>query len=250
MTAQLWVIMRKELQESKSTLFSCSNWLAGLWPLLLFCAAFGIYEPLRIGVEWLQSPIMLLSISVLVPFVVIGSISPYAFVGERLHGTLEPLLATPVSDSALLFGKIAAAVFCGWGAALASLLLGAGSLNFFLAQGRFLFYPPGMLLSVILLSLFFSILVATLGTIVSFYAKTFIDAQRNLVLALLLPLLLPAFCLGPFMPVAWNAFFGMAVPSLGAVQLLAILIGLLSVVDGLIILIARARFHRKLLIFE
>ena len=250
MTSHLLVIIHKEWVGAKSTLFSCSNWLSGLWPMLLFCAAIGVYEPLKIGPDWLQSPIMLLSISVLVPFVVIGSISPYAFVGERLHGTLEPLLATPVSDSALLFGKIATAVFFGWGAALASLLLGAGSLNVFLAQGRFLFYSPGILLYTILLSLLFSMLVATLGTAASLYAKTFLDAQRNLVLLLLLPLLLPAFCLGPLMPDAWKTLMVTAFPMLETFQLLPILIGLLSVVDGLIMLLARSYFHRKLLLLE
>jgi hypothetical protein len=50
MTAQILVIMRKEWQDSRSTLFSYTHWLAGLWPILLFCAAFGVYEPLRVWI--------------------------------------------------------------------------------------------------------------------------------------------------------------------------------------------------------
>jgi ABC-2 type transport system permease protein len=250
MTAQILVIMRKEWQDNKSTLFSYTHWLAGLWPVLLFCAAFGVYEPLRVGADWLQSPGMVLSISVLVPFVVIGSISPYAFVGERVRGTLEALLATPVSDRALLFGKIAAAVLFGWGLALVSLLLGAGSINFFLVHSRLLFYPPGILISTILLSLFFSILVATLGTAASFYAKTFLEAQRKLVLGLLLPMLLPAFWIGPLMPAAWKGLVVQVLPVLASAPLFPLLLVLLLVLDGIFMLSAVTRFHRKLLLLK
>ena len=250
MTAQILVIMRKEWEDSKSTLFAYTNLLAGLWPIILFCAAFGVYEPLKVGLDWMQSPIMVLSISVLVPFVVIGFISPYAFVGERERGTLEALLATPVSDQAILFGKIGMAVLYGWGVALVSLLLGAGSIALFLAHGKFLFYPPDILIPTLLLSLFFSILVATIGTAASFYAKTFLEAQRNLVLALFIPMMLPAFWVGPFMPAAWKGLIIQIIPALEASHLSLILIVALLVVDGIFMVSALTRFHRKLLLLE
>ena len=113
--AQTLTIMRKEWEDIKSTLFSYHKLQGGIVPIILFCVAFGIYEPLRIGPDWLQSPVMVFSLAILVPFIVIGSISPYSFVGERERGTLEPLLVTPVSDQAILFGKIGVAVFYGCG---------------------------------------------------------------------------------------------------------------------------------------
>ena len=250
MIAQTLVIMRKEWEDIKSTLFSYHNLQAGIWPILIFCVAFGVYEPLRIGPDWLRSPMMVFSSSVLVPFIVIGSISPYSFVGERKRGTLEPLLATPVSDQAILSGKIGIAVLYGWGVTLVNMLLGLGSINLFLAKGKFLLYPPGIAIPTVLLSLFFSILVATMGTNSSFYAKTLLEAQNNLGMTLFIPIALPAFLVGPFMPEAWKGLIVQIITQLGVTNLFLILIVLLFMVDGICMVIALTRFHRKLLILE
>jgi len=248
--AQTLVIMRKEWEDIKSTLFSYHNLQAGIWPILIFCLAFGVYEPLRIGPDWLRSPMMVFSSSMLVPFIVIGSISPYSFVGERKRGTLEPLLATPVSDQAILYGKIGLAALYGCVLTLVNMLLGLGSINFLLANGRFLFYPIGIAIPTILLSLFFSILVATLGTNYSFYAKTLLEAQNNLGMTLFFPVALPAFLVGPFMPEAWKIIIVQITTQLGATNLFLILVLLLFIIDGLFLAIAVTRFHRKHLILE
>ena len=240
--------MRKEWADIKSTLFSYSNLQAGLWPILLFCIAFGVYEPLRIGPDWVQSPVMVISLSVLVPLVPIAFISPYSFVGERKRGTLEPLLAAPVSDRALLSGKIGFAVLYGWG--ISAICMGLGSISLFISTGRFLFYPPGMAIPTLLLSLFFSLLVAILGTNSSLYAKTLLEAQNSLGMILFIPMALPAFFIGPLMPDAWKAIFIQAVAPMGTANLLLILMILLIIVDAISIVIILHRFQRKRLIFE
>ena len=250
MIAQTLVILRKEWEDIKSSLFSYHNLQAGIWPILIFCAAFGIYEPLRIGPDWLQSPMMVFSSAVLVPFIVIGSISPYSFVGERKRGTLEPLLATPVSDQAILSGKIGIAVLYGWGVTLVNMLLGLGSINLFLANGKFLFYSPGIAIPTVLLSLIFSILVATMGTNYSFYAKTLLEAQNNLGMTLFIPLVLPAFLVGPLMPESWKVIILQITTQLGATNLFLILMALLLIIDGICVAIALNRFHRKQLLLE
>ncbi len=240
--------MRKEWRDIKSTLFSYHNLQAGIWPILLFCAAFGIYEPLRMGPDWMQSPIMVFSLSVLVPFVAIGFVSPYSFVGERKRGTLEPLLATPVSDQAILFGKIGTAVLYGWGISIISMFLGLFSL--FFTTGKFLLFPPGTAIPTLLLSLFFSLLVASIGTSSSLYAKTLLEAQNTLGMALFIPIVLPAFFVGPFLPETWKILIVQVVAQSGTTPLLLIFMVLLFMVDAASMLIALHRFHRKLLIFE
>ena len=250
LTAQIFVIIRKEWKDLQSTLFSYNNLMAGVWPMLLFCLAFGVYEPLRLGTDWLRSPMMVFSCSMLVPFIAIGFISPYSFVGERKRGTLEPLLATPVSDQAILFGKIGIAVLYGWGVALVSMLLGLGSINLFITNGKLLLYPASIVLPTLLLSLFFSLLVAVLGTNYSLYARSLLEAQNNLGMTLFIPLILPAFWVGPFMPAAWKLSIVQMVTYLGATNLFLILIVLLLMVDGMVIGIALTRFHRKQLLLE
>ena len=248
--AQTLTIMRKEWEDIKSTLFSYHKLQGGIIPIILFCVAFGIYEPLKIGPDWLQSPVMVFSLAVLIPFIVIGSISPYSFVGERERGTLEPLLVTPVSDQAILFGKIGVAVFYGWGVTLVNLLLGMGSINIIFNTGKFLLYPPGIVVPTLILSLLFSILVAIIGTNSSFYAKTILDAQRNLVTMLFLPLVLPAFFAGPFMPEEWRSLIIRIIANSGAPNLFLILIAPLFIVNGIFMVFAFTRFHRKLLMLE
>jgi ABC-2 type transport system permease protein len=245
---QILVIIRKEWEEIKSSFFSYHNLIAGIWPIFLFCAAFGVYEPLRLGVDWLQSPVMVFSISVLIPFIAIGFISPYSFVGERMRGTLEPLLAAPVSDQALLFGKIGMAVLYGLGVTLANLLLGLVVINIFFAYGKVLLFPPWIMLSTLLLSLFFSILVATIGTDSSLYAKTINEAQRKLVMTIFIPILLPAVFIGPLMPEAWKGILLQVTAHLGAINPLLLLILLLLMVDCIFIIITLAHFHRKQLL--
>jgi ABC-2 type transport system permease protein len=246
--AQTVVIMRKEWEDIKSTLFSYHNLQAGIWPILLFCAAFGVYEPLRIGPDWLQSPIMVFSLSALVPFVAIGFISPYSFVGERKRGTLEPLLATPVSDQAILFGKIGIAVLYGWGVSIISMV--SGLFTLFFSTGKFLLSPLGIAIPTLLLSLFFSLLVAIIGTSSSLYARTLLEAQNHLGMALFIPVVLPAFFVGPFMPEAWKVIIVQVAAQLGTTNLLLFFMVLLFMVDAISMLIALRRFHRKLLIFE
>jgi len=43
-----------------------------------------------------------------VPALVPATLAAYAIVGERQHGTLEPMLSTPISKLELLFGKVLA----------------------------------------------------------------------------------------------------------------------------------------------
>ena len=224
--------------------------MAGIWPIFLFCVAFSVYEPLKIGPDWLQSPIMMFSVSVLIPFITIGFISPYSFVGERMRGTLEPLLATPVSDKAILFGKIGIAVLYGLGVTLANMLLGLVLDQPFLCKWQVAALSPGIMIPTFLLSLFFSILVATLGTQSSFYAKTLLVAQRKLVMLIFIPMMLPAFFLGPLIPGDWKVIIIQITAQLGATHLLLFLIILLLWVDGIFIFIAKTQFHRKLLLLE
>lgn len=246
MVAQTVVIMRKEWKDIKSTLLSYHNLQAGIWPILLFCVAFGVYEPLKNGPDWMQSPIMVFSLSVLVPFVAVGFISPYSFVGERKRGTLEPLLATPVSDQAILFGKICTAALYGWGLSFISMFLGLFSL--FFSTGKFLPYPPGIAIPTLLLSVFFSLLVAIIGTNSSLYAKTLLEAQSNLGMTLFIPVVLPAFFVGPFMPEAWKVIMMQVAARLGTTSLLLVFMVLLLAIDIIYMVIVLTHFNRKRLI--
>jgi ABC-2 type transport system permease protein len=250
MIRQTLMIMKKEWWDIKTTLFLFGNLQAGILPILVLSGAFGIYEPIKIGPEWLQSPIMIFSIVVLIPCAVIGFISPNSIVGERNRKTLEPLLATPVTDHAILFGKIGIAVVYGWGMTLLNMILGLVVINLTYSNGQVFLYPINLVISIMLLSFLFSILIAAGGVNFSLYATSLLEAQNKLGMTVFIPLVLTGFMMGPFMPKDWKAITVVIIAQLGVTNLFLIFMGILFVVDSLLIVVVLTRFHRKRLIFE
>ncbi len=76
-----------------------------------------------------------------------------AFAGERGRHTLETLLANRLSDQAILLGRRAASVIYGWGMSIASILLGAVTVNIAFREGGFAFYRTQVWLSSVVFSL-------------------------------------------------------------------------------------------------
>lgn len=230
-------------------LYSLHNLQVGVLPILLLSGAFAVFEPIKIGPMWLQSPIMIFSFVVLIPGAVIAFISPNSIVGERINKTLEPLLATPVSNRSILFGKISAAVAYGWGIALINMSLGLVVINFSFAGGGVLLYPINIFIPIILLSLLCSILVAILGINFSLFATTLLEAQNKLGAAIIVPLVIPAFMAGPFMPKTWAAMAAQTISFYGVTNMIVILILILLLVDSILLVVVLTRFRRKQLLF-
>jgi ABC-2 type transport system permease protein len=111
-------IFRKELLELAGDWQAARGALAQTAIMILFL---GVYLPSTDSMLWSNSLIIGV-IFFLFPSLLAATVASDAFAGERERGTLETLLATPISDSALFFGKAAWAVaysFISAGAALA-----------------------------------------------------------------------------------------------------------------------------------
>jgi len=249
MIRQISAVMRKECLDIKVTFFSIRNLMPGVLITILFSAAVGVYEPAQMGLEWLNSPITVLFLALLIPLSIIGFISPDSFVGERKRYTLEPLLATPVSDQAILFGKIGIAVILGWGAMLLNAGLGLLCVNLATKHEGILLYSPDTLAGVILMGLLISILLAIAGVGCSLYSHNLLEAQNKMGKLLFVPMILAASTISPYMPEWWRMMAIQLAASFGIMSLFQFLVVILFVVD-----IASAgwlmmRFNRKLLIF-
>jgi ABC-2 type transport system permease protein len=241
-------MMQKEWMELKASFFDWSRWNPVTFPQLLMIAAVGIYEPLRIGPDWITSPFMLFWISLFLPFITVGPIISYSFVGERERHTLEPLLATPTSNTAILLGKISIPALYGWGITFISLVISLLSINLVFGQGKVLFYPANVFISVVVLSLLISIFIASVGASASLRATTFTQAQRTLVMILFFPLMIPAFLLGPLSPSGWKTIVSQSLALIGYSNLFIILIAVLMVLIVATILVTLLRFHREKLL--
>ena len=145
--------------------------------------------------------------------------------GERERQSLEPLLANPVGRGTLLAGKLAATVSF----ALVSLLLATIAFG---VVGRFLPVEkldivldlgPRFAAFVLLLMLPLAVLLATLQTLVSAYAKSYREAQTYLSILMLLPVI-PSLLLA-VLPVQ-------AKPWMYAVPLLGQQLGIMDLVRG------------------
>lgn len=112
-----WIVTKKDL-----SVFKRNKYI--LYSLVAIPVIIGIVIPITILATLTAIPASSVSValdrissgisSVSGYFVVIAAILPtiiasYSFVGEKLEKSLEPLLATPTSDSELLFGKSLAA---------------------------------------------------------------------------------------------------------------------------------------------
>ena len=95
------------------------------YSLLVLVVVFGIVFPLQSGREWVDSPVNIM-VWAWMPFLWVSGVVADMFAGERERHTLEALLATRLSDQAILFGKLLAALTYGftltWVIMIASLI--------------------------------------------------------------------------------------------------------------------------------
>lgn len=139
----------------------------------------GIITPLQLGTMWLTSPVMLAYWPLLASGMVSTLIAD-AFAGERERHTLEALLATRLSDSAILIGKVTAAVFYGLIFTFANVLVGYIVLTISHADSGLLAPPLKQFALIILLVVLACATLAGLGVFISLRAATVRQAQQTL----------------------------------------------------------------------
>jgi len=215
--------------------------------LLIFIVIFGIVIPLQTGREWMRS-----SASAMVwawmPFLWVSGVVADLFAGERERHTLEALLATRLSDQAILFGKLLAAMTYGFILTWVIMLVSAVTINLSSIRDGLLFYSPQMSLVALMVSILVSGLSASIGVLVSLRAGSARQAQQMMSAGMMV-LLLP-FLLLRFVPVAWIRYFeGIAAKS-SPVQIVGYLVLTLVVIEAILIAIAMRLFQRSKLILD
>ena len=171
-----------------------------------------------------------------------------SFAGERERHTLETLLASRLSDRAILLGKIAAAVAYGWGITMVSVLVGLITVNVVHWQGELIFYPPATGLGIVALSFLVAALAAGLGVLVSLRAATVRQAQQTFSIAFFL-LFIPLFAF-PLLPEEWQARFVQIAANANLASIVLGVAFLLLIVDAALFVAAMARFKRDRLILD
>ncbi|HEU5383392.1 MAG TPA: ABC transporter permease [Ktedonobacteraceae bacterium] len=215
---------------------------AAIRPLLAI-GILGLLLPWQLGQSWLAlSPAALLLI-LYVPFLFTSMSVGDAIAGERERHTLETLLASRISDRAILLGKILVTAGTAWGMALASLLFGMVAANLASGQGRWVWYGSFvLLLEALALSLLTSLLATSAGVLISLRATTVRQAQQTLALSavVLLGVLLLATRAVPEQV--------LLAPATSTPQLWLVVIAVLVVLDAILLGATFVGFQRSRLI--
>lgn len=169
------IVFRKELKELLYTRRALGLWLV---QLAIFLGVFGIYFPATQRSLWLSGSAWAAMFYLFVPAFIANAIVADSFAGERERKTLETLLATPLSEMAILLGKALAAFSYAWGVVLICQLGALITLNVVKeTNGLFLFTPLYIFLATAGSGLL-TALAIELGLFISLRAQSVREAQQ------------------------------------------------------------------------
>ncbi|MBV6520268.1 MAG: hypothetical protein MNPFHGCM_00373 [Gemmatimonadaceae bacterium] len=188
MIRDIGTIVWKEWREFRDQLFKLKR---GGLSALVVVFMLGIVTPLQLGKSWISSPLMLAYWPILAGSMVSTLIAD-AIAGERERHTLETLLATRLPDSAILIGKVVAAVIYGYVFAFMNILVGWLVLNIRHHQDGLILMPLAHAGTLTLLIGLNCLFLSGIGVFVSLRASTVRQAQQAFGVIMLVLFFAPA----------------------------------------------------------
>lgn len=255
MIADIWTVMVKEWREyvAGASAGGGSGRGRGVVGVLLIIGIVSIFLPLQLGRVLFTSATPVIVDGLFLPYIILQSVIADSFAGERERHTLETLLASRLSDRAILLGKFCAAVAYGWAVGLIAALFQALVANLSpknaSAGSGLAFYPAGTVLIIVVLGLLMSLLASSVGCLVSLRAATTRQAQLNLSLGFLVLVFAP-FIIIKLLPLQTQTAINAALNSANPTQVFLIFVAVLVFLNVVLLLIALARFQRARLILS
>jgi len=243
MSADIWTVVWKDFKEIVSQGGGRSR-----YSLLVFAGVFGLFLPLQAGKEWLTEPLLLVY-WIWIPLFLVSTVISDSFAGERERHTLETLLASRLSDRAILFGKILASIGYGWGLSMACVLLGVVTVNVVYGKGTLLFYPFDVMIGIVAVSFLGSALASCVGVLVSLRAATVRQAQQTMSISIMIVFFVLLFGLQA-LPDGWKATLLSGLSGMTLLGLIGVISAGLLVLDLILLSAAAARFKRARLILD
>jgi ABC-2 type transport system permease protein len=244
MIADILTVAWKELREM--LMFGDTRGRSKL-SLVVILLIFGIVIPLQSGRDWVTSPISAM-VWAWMPYMWVYSVVADSFAGERERHTLEALLATRLSDRAILFGKLLAALAYGFTLTWAILLVSLVTINVTVHGSGLLLFSPLMTIGALVFSVLISGLAASIGVLVSLRASSVRQAQQWMSFGMLV-LFLP-FMFIQFIPRVWLESFGAAVINANPVQIAIWAAIVLLLIQSILLAVAMRLFQRSKLILD
>ncbi len=245
MIEDIWTVMWKEWHEYAAG--GGSGRGRGFIGVLIIIGVVSILLPFQFvhrGQSWVNSPLPLLIDGVYLPFTILLNVIADSFAGERERHTLETLLASRLSDFAILVGKVGAATAYGLALGLVAAAVQVVVAN--LAGGAG-FYPSGTIVAIVVLGLLFSLLAAIAGCLISLRAPTTRQAQQILGIGFMVLIFIPIIVI-QLLPASTQAGILHWLNTTSPGTLFALLLAVLVLLDAILMGIARLRFQRTKLI--
>lgn len=210
---------------------------------LLNITVMGIILPLSFGQGWLNLAAAPVLIVIFTPFMFVILIISDAIAGERERHTLETLLASRISNRAILLSKVLVAVGYNWAMTLFCLLIGDMVVNLSQRSGPWKFYKPISLFAVVLVFCFLTtLLAASGGVLISLKSATVRQASQTMLLGLII-LGLAISTILRLLPAGLTA-------SLTTPQMVLIIMIVLAVLDTILLAASLLSFQRSRLILS
>jgi ABC-2 type transport system permease protein len=205
---------------------------------LMNIAVLGVILPLSFKQRWIDLDPAPVLIILFTPLMFVTLLIGDAIAGERERHTLETLLASRISDRAILLGKVLVTVGYNWGMTFFCLLLGAVVVNWSSVPGQWLFYEPINLFAVVLvLGFLTSLLAASGGVLISLKSATVRQASQTMVLGIMVLVLAVAMIVRLLPP--------SVIASLTTSQMVLIVMLVLVVLDAILLAAALVSFRRS-----
>jgi ABC-2 type transport system permease protein len=239
MLDDILTIMWKERKSMLRYRGSRSRFLLVLLSPILLATVF----PWQWGPDWVEEiPSVILSIVVAV--ILVGITIPESFAGERERHTLNTLLASRLSDRAILFGKMGVSIVFALGVTLAVLLLSLVTVNIAHGDGELLLYTPTIAIADLVLSFLMATLFASAGVLISMRSETVQQAAQVLMAIFLVPIMLLQVIAMVFRN-QLNDLLGDSLSNLDGTQVLLVVTGILLLLTAGVLAAAVARFKRS-----
>jgi ABC-2 type transport system permease protein len=213
-------------------------------PLLVL----GIVMPLQFGKAWIHSPVSLIAWA-WIPLLIAINVIADSIAGERERHTLETLLASRLSDTAILMGKFFASMLYALTMTFLIIITGLITVNVRFYGGGIIFFPLGFLAVGMLASILGTGFAVSAGILISLKAATVRQAQQTLSLGIILVAVLPPM-LFTFLPAGMRKSFGAWLNSVDVLLAAVIIFGFLLALDMILVMISMKRFKREKLAVE
>jgi len=245
MVADFKTIVWKELRESILQYGSVKKWILNM---SLIVVTIGVFLPLQFGTMLVESIVILLW--VWMPMFLVLNIISDSIAGERERHTLETLLASRLSDEAILLGKMVVPIFQAWVMVQISALFALITINITANEGRLIIYPLPVVIGIIIIPVMVGLLLAEIGVLASVHATTVRQAYQRMIIPFLAMFIIPSILMSILPKHILSQLYSreFAENQMGGVLL--VLFIMLIILDVLLMMFIFKRFHRSQLVTD